>query len=38
MTKQTTKTGKELERRVADAYRAMGARKVEHDAERRQRD
>ena len=26
MAKQTTKTGKELERRVADAYRAMGAR------------
>jgi hypothetical protein len=31
MAKQTTKTGKELERRVADAYRAIGARKVEQD-------
>lgn len=30
MTKKA-KTGKELERRVADAYRKMGARKVEHD-------
>ena len=29
----TAKTGKELERRVADAYRAIGARKVEHDVE-----
>ncbi len=28
-----TNTGKELERRVADAYRQMGARKVEHDVE-----
>jgi hypothetical protein len=28
-----TKTGKELERRVANAYRQMGARKVEHDVE-----
>lgn len=27
------KTGKELERRVADAYREMGAWKVEHDVE-----
>lgn len=33
MTKKPTKTGKELERRVADAYRQMGARKVEHDVE-----
>ena len=33
MTRKTTKTGKELERRVADAYRAMGARRVEHDVE-----
>jgi len=33
MTKKTTKTGKELERQVADAYRAIGARKVEHDVE-----
>lgn len=32
MTKKT-KTGKELERRVADAYREMGACKVEHDVE-----
>lgn len=31
MAKQTAKTSKELERRVAGAYRAMGARKVEHD-------
>ena len=30
---KATKTGRELERRVADAYRAMGARKVEHDVE-----
>ena len=28
-----TNTGKELERFVADAYRKMGARKVEHDVE-----
>ncbi len=28
-----TKTGKELELRVAQAYRQMGARKVEHDVE-----
>jgi hypothetical protein len=28
-----SKTGKELERRVANAYRAMGARKVRHDVE-----
>ena len=27
------KTGKKLERQVANAYRAMGARKVEHDVE-----
>ena len=31
MAKKETKTGKELEKRVADAYRAMGAWKVEHD-------
>jgi formylglycine-generating enzyme required for sulfatase activity len=31
MIQETTKTGKELERWVADAYRQMGARKVEHD-------
>jgi hypothetical protein len=30
---KATNTGRELERRVADAYRAMGARKVEHDVE-----
>jgi signal transduction histidine kinase len=33
MTDKPVKTGKELERQVADAYRAMGARKVEHDVE-----
>jgi len=33
MAKKATKTGKELERRVADAYRAMGACRVEHDVE-----
>jgi hypothetical protein len=33
MARRTTKTGKALERQVADAYRAMGARKVEHDVE-----
>jgi hypothetical protein len=33
MAKETTKTGKALERQVADAYRAIGARKVEHDVE-----
>ena len=33
MAKKTTKTGKALERQVADAYRAIGARKVEHDVE-----
>jgi tetratricopeptide (TPR) repeat protein len=33
MAKKQTKTGKELERRVADAYREMGAWKVEHDVE-----
>lgn len=33
MGKKPTKTGKALERRVADAYRAIGARKVEHDLE-----
>jgi formylglycine-generating enzyme required for sulfatase activity len=31
MTKTATKTGKELERRVADACRHMGTREVEHD-------
>ena len=33
MVKKEAKTGKELEQRVAEAYRAMGARKVEHDVE-----
>jgi len=34
MAKKETKTGKKLERRVVDAYRAMGAwRKVEHDVD-----
>jgi hypothetical protein len=33
MAKKTTKIGKALERQVADAYRAIGARKVEHDVE-----
>ena len=33
MTGKATKTGKELEQRVANAYRQMGARKVEHDVE-----
>jgi formylglycine-generating enzyme required for sulfatase activity len=33
MIQETNKTGKELERWVADAYRQMGARKVEHDVE-----
>jgi len=33
MTSKATKTGSELERRVTDAYRQMGARKVEHDVE-----
>jgi HEAT repeat protein len=33
MADKTTKTGKALERQVADAYRAIGARKVEHDVE-----
>jgi len=33
MAKKTTKTGKALEWQVADAYRAMSARKVEHDVE-----
>jgi len=33
MAEKTTKAGKELERRVADAYRAMDARKVEHNVE-----
>jgi formylglycine-generating enzyme required for sulfatase activity len=31
MTQETDRTGKELERWVADAYRRIGARKVEHD-------
>lgn len=31
MTQEGKKTGKELERWVADAYRQIGARKVEHD-------
>jgi len=34
MTDEPTKTGRELERRVADAYRVIGARKVTHDVER----
>jgi hypothetical protein len=33
MADKTTKTGKALERQIADAYRALGARKVEHDVE-----
>ena len=33
MTKESTETGKDLEHRVVDAYRRMGARKVEHDIE-----
>jgi formylglycine-generating enzyme required for sulfatase activity len=33
MSQEADKTGKELERWVADAYRQMGARKVEHDKE-----
>ena len=33
MAKKEKKTGKELERRVAQAYRDMGAWKVEHDVE-----
>jgi hypothetical protein len=33
MAKEETKTGKELERRVAQAYRDAGAWKVEHDRE-----
>jgi formylglycine-generating enzyme required for sulfatase activity len=33
MTQEANRTGKELERWVADAYRQMGARKVEHDVE-----
>jgi len=33
MTKKATKTGKQLEEYVADAYRALGARRVEHDVE-----
>ena len=33
MTTKAAKTGKELEQRVANAYRQMGAKKVEHDVE-----
>lgn len=33
MPNKAKKTGKELERRVADAYRQMGARTVKHDVE-----
>ena len=33
MTSKATKTGRALERRVTDAYRQIGARKVEHDVE-----
>jgi len=33
MIQKTTNTGEELERRVADAYRAIGARRVEHNVE-----
>ncbi len=33
MAKKGTKTGKDLEQQVTDAYRAIGARKVEHDVE-----
>jgi len=33
MNQEAKKTGRELEQRVADAYRRMGARKVEHDKE-----
>jgi hypothetical protein len=33
MSSEAAKTGKELERRVAQAYREMGARRVEHDVE-----
>jgi hypothetical protein len=33
VTKKAARTGKELERRIANAYRQMGARKVEHDVE-----
>ena len=33
MAEKNTKTGKVLERQVADAYRAIGARRVEHDVE-----
>ena len=33
MAENTVNTGKELERCVANAYRALGARKVEHDVE-----
>lgn len=33
MTKKAARTGKDLERRVADAYREMRAREVKHDVE-----
>ena len=33
MTSATTNKGKQLELEVADAYRRLGARKVEHDVE-----
>lgn len=33
MAKAETITGKELEKRVAEAYRAMGAWRVQHDVE-----
>lgn len=33
MAKKAAKTGRELEQRVANAYRQIGARKVEHDVE-----
>ena len=33
MTRKSVNTGRELEQHVADAYREMGARKVEHDVQ-----
>ena len=33
MARKAVKTGKKLEHRVAEAYRALGARKVEHDVD-----
>ena len=33
MTKKVAKTGKELERRVAQAYRRIGASEVQHNVE-----